>query len=142
MQHIVPALVIAGIHHPEHWREGQELFLRPDTGTPTGDLLHANYRRGPADEEVIRREKKYSAVLRSLGAWALKKVKPPIGASIHYAGVLPFAENEQPFHLHPSGRLYGTNHVYVADGSGFRFLPAKGLTLSLMANAHLVASRL
>ena len=28
---------------------------------------------------------------------------------------------------------------FVADGSGFRSLPAKGLTFTLMANAHRVA---
>jgi hypothetical protein len=30
-------------------------------------------------------------------------------------------------------------NIYIADGSGFRYLPAKGITLSLMANAHLTA---
>jgi hypothetical protein len=35
--------------------------------------------------------------------------------------------------------LGGTKNVFVADGSGFKYLPAKGLTLTLMANAHLVA---
>ncbi len=41
--------------------------------------------------------------------------------------------------LAPDGRLHGTANVWVADGSGFRFLPAKGVTLTLMANAHRVA---
>jgi hypothetical protein len=30
----------------------------------------------------------------------------------------------------------------VADGSGFRYLPANGPTLTLMANAHRVAAGL
>jgi len=30
----------------------------------------------------------------------------------------------------------------VADGSGFRFLPALGLSWTLMANAHRIARRL
>jgi hypothetical protein len=29
--------------------------------------------------------------------------------------------------------------VFVADGSGFRYLPANGHTFTLMANAHVVA---
>ena len=62
-----------------------------------------------------------------------------MGASIHYAGTLPFGTGEGPFRLRPDGRLFESDHVWVADGSGFRYLPAKGLTLSLMANAHLVA---
>jgi hypothetical protein len=35
--------------------------------------------------------------------------------------------------------LHGTRNVYVADGSGFKYLPAKGITFSLMANAHVTA---
>lgn len=139
MQHVVPSLVIAGIHHPESFRSGQQLHLENDPASPTADRLHVDYHRGDADEKVRLREKQYTAALRKIGAYALKKVHPPIGASIHYAGVLPFSENEKAFTLHPSGRLHGTNHVFVADGSGFTFLPAKGLTLSLMANAHLAA---
>lgn len=142
MQHIVPSLIIAGIHHPEEERSGQELFLQNDAASPTGDLLNVRYNRGDAEAAVAAREKKYTAALRKMGAWTLKKVKPPIGASIHYAGVLPFSENEKAFTLHPSGRIHGTENVFVADGSGFRYLPAKGLTLSLMANAHLVAKGL
>ncbi|MBI3510770.1 MAG: hypothetical protein HY064_08900 [Bacteroidetes bacterium] len=140
MQHIAPALVIAGIHHPEIFHEGQHLFLSNDPNSPTGDRLHADYNRGEADQEVSLREKEYAVALRKLGAWKLKTVKPPAGASIHYAGILPFSETEKEFSLHPSGKLYGTKNVFVADGSGFTFLPAKGLTLSLMANAHIAAN--
>jgi hypothetical protein len=141
MQHLAPALLIAGIHHPEKLRHGQHLFLEKNNSSPTGDHLHVNYDRGDADEEVTGREKKYSKALRKLGAWPLKKIRPEIGASIHYAGVLPFSEEKKSFTLQPSGKLNGTNNVYVADGSGFKFLPAKGLTLSLMANAHCVVEK-
>jgi hypothetical protein len=139
MQHLAPAIAIAGIHHPEIARNTQYIELQTNSALPTGDQLHAVYQRGTANEEVKQREKKYASALRSLGAWPLKKVQPPIGASIHYAGLLPFSKAENSFSLAPDGRLYGTNRVYVSDGSGFTFLPAKGLTLSLMANAHLVA---
>ena len=80
----------------------------------------------------------FTRALRSLGAWAIKRIQPGMGSSIHYAGTLPFAGDGRPFSLLSDGRLAGTRRVWVADGSGFRFLPAKGLTLSLMANAHLV----
>jgi hypothetical protein len=52
---------------------------------------------------------------------------------------LPFSKEEQPLTLASNGRLHGTSNVYVADGSGFTYLPAKGLTFTLMANAHLAA---
>jgi choline dehydrogenase-like flavoprotein len=46
----------------------------------------------------------------------------------------------------PDCRLRGTKTVYLADGSVLPYLPAKALTLTLMANAdrvgHLIASGL
>ena len=80
--------------------------------------------------------------MRKLGVYAIKTIDPGIGSSIHYAGTLPFSNNEKSLTLNSNGRLNGTQHVFVADGSGFNYLPAKGLTFSLMANAHLVAKNL
>jgi hypothetical protein len=74
-----------------------------------------------------------------LGCQPLRTIYTPQGGSIHYAGTLPFDDTGKPFTLNPSGRLSGTRRVYVGDGSGFRYLPAKGLTMTLMANAHIVA---
>lgn len=143
MQYLQSGILIAGIHHPENAGSDKFLRLDPDGETPTGDRLFAHYKRSAAEmQEQTRTEKAYIRALRKTGAYALKKLDPGMGSSIHYAGVLPFSETEKPFALSPSGRLYGTANVYVADGSGFAFLPAKGLTLSLMANAHLVAEHL
>ncbi len=139
MQHILPALIIAGIHHPEKYSEDQFLQLEKDEESPTGDHLHVHYKKTNSQKTIISREKKYVSALRKIGAYALKKIRPVNGASIHYAGVLPFNETGQEFTLSPEGKLHGTKNVFVADGSGFKFLPAKGLTLSLMANAHVVA---
>ncbi|HTL81174.1 MAG TPA: GMC oxidoreductase [Bacteroidia bacterium] len=138
MKHLLPALLIAGIHHPEKMNGKNSVQLSSDPSSITGDKLKCDYVNA-FDEKVIAREKKFRSALKKLGARALKTVHPAIGASIHYAGVLPFGETGNAFHLHPSGRLHGTKNVFVADGSGFSFLPAKGLTLSLMANAHNVA---
>jgi hypothetical protein len=139
MRHLLPALLIAGIHHPEKSREGNYVQLQKDNDSVTGDHLFLQYENKNDRADVRSREKKYTAALRKLGAYALKKVRPENGASIHYAGVLPFSEAEKEFTLSPEGKLHGTKNIFVADGSGFTFLPAKGLTLSLMANAHCVA---
>ena len=139
MQHVLPSLLIAGIHHPEKYHNGHFVRLEKDEESITGDHLFGNYENAKMSDEILSREKKYKSALRNLGAYVLKKVRPQTGASIHYAGVLPFSESEKPFTLFPSGKLHGTKNIFVADGSGFSFLPAKGLTLSLMANAHLVA---
>jgi choline dehydrogenase-like flavoprotein len=77
-----------------------------------------------------------------LNCTILKKLRTPIGGSIHYAGSLPFSNTEELYRLAPNGKLYGTKNIYIADASGFSYLPGKGLTLSLMANAHLVAKNI
>lgn len=140
MRYLLPAIMIAGIHHPETSGENQTVELIPSDSSPTSDALAVKYILSEQKKRrVAEREKLYRSAFRKLGAWALKQVQPGIGASVHYAGVLPFGETEQEFTLHHSGRLHQHTRTYVADGSGFRFLPAKGLTLSLMANAHCAA---
>jgi len=140
MRYLMPAITIVGIHHPERPGPGRSLRLEAFADSPTGDRLLADYSLSEA--EVRRnadRERLMIRSLRSLGVWAIKRIQPGMGSSIHYAGTLPFATDGRPFSLDADGRLAGTGSVSVADGSGFRYLPAKGLTLSLMANAHLVA---
>lgn len=137
---LLPGLLIAGIDHPQGSSDGKHVQLEPDASSPTGDRLAITYHL-TRDERWKHdaRERRLVGILRTLGAWAIKRVRPPLGASIHYAGTLPFCDREERFTLATGGRLHGTRSVFVADGSGFTFLPAKGLTLSLMANAHRVA---
>jgi choline dehydrogenase-like flavoprotein len=139
MQYLMPALTIVGIHHPERPGPGRTLRLEADPTSPTGDRLAAEYALTAAEtRRLAGREKAIIRALRSLGSWAIKRIHPGMGASIHYAGTLPFGSGDGGTTLRADGRLNGSGAVWVADGSGFRFLPAKGLTLSLMANAHLV----
>lgn len=140
MQYVMSGMVIMGIHHPDISSSSKYLQLVTDPSTPTGDKLQANY--SLRDDEVrlhTEREKQFIKAMRQLGTYGLKKIDPGYGASIHYAGTLPFSTAAKPFTLNRSGKLYGTKSIYVADSSGFRYLPAPGLTFSLMANAHLVA---
>jgi choline dehydrogenase-like flavoprotein len=67
--------------------------------------------------------------------------RPLHGASIHYAGTLPYSAEDRPLTTTPDGMLRNAPNVYVADGSSWRFMPAKGLTLTLMANARRVAGQ-
>jgi hypothetical protein len=143
MRYLLSGLLIVGIFHPEQYSEEKVLWLEDDAQSPTRDCLHATYRLSASEVARIEaRERAFLGAIRTLGAWPLKRIHPGHGSSVHYAGTLPFSEDERPHSLAPSGRLHGTKAIYVADGSGFRYLPAKGLTLSLMAQAHLVASGL
>jgi hypothetical protein len=140
MRYLLSGIVIMGIHHPDSRSDEKYLELTPSKTSPTGDVLSAHYQL--SDFETARnhkREAKFIKTLRKLGTFSIKRMDPGSGASIHYAGTLPYSQDDKPFTLAASGRLHRTKHVYVADSSGFNYLPAPGLTFSLMANAHLVA---
>lgn len=142
---LVPSLLLVTMNHPDRMAPGKRLLRVPDASSPTGDRLEARYTRTAterAEDEAC--ERRILAAMGALGAPALKKQSMPEGSSVHYAGTLPFGEGdtETPHTLAADGRLAGTRRVYVVDGSGFRALPANGLTFTLMAWAHVVAQRL
>ncbi|MCG3166508.1 MAG: hypothetical protein POELPBGB_02287 [Bacteroidia bacterium] len=140
MNFLMPAFVIMGLFHPEKSGGKKSLSLLKDTSKITGDSLQAEYLLSETEKQKISgRNRLFKKAMSKLGAYPVKMIDPGMGSSIHYAGVLPFEKQEKPFTLSPDGKLRGTKNIFVADGSGFRFLPAKGLTLSLMANAHNVA---
>lgn len=140
MQYLMSGLVIMGVHHPDAPSANKYLQLIESSKTPTGDMLKAVYQvKKDEAREYERREKKYLQAMRQMRTYGLKRIDPGFGASIHYAGTLPFSTVKKDLSLSPDGRLHGTKHVYVADSSGFNYLPAKGLTFSILANAHLVA---
>lgn len=134
------ALMIVGIHHPDSFSPNKYLSLVNKPDSFTGDALFAQYELSDVETKTIQqREKIIRAAFRSIGCFPLRRIQPGHGGSIHYAGSLPFNTTETPGTTHSSGRLHGTHSVFVADGSGFTYLPAKGITLTLMANAHRTA---
>ncbi|MEK7598929.1 MAG: hypothetical protein AAB474_00550 [Patescibacteria group bacterium] len=135
-----PCLAIAGLHHPDKGSPDKYIKLVKDESSPTGDKLVINYKLSDREiRENISREKMIKKALRRLGCYPIKRLDPGYGSSIHYGGTLPFNDSGKPFTLSVSGRLNGTENVYVADGSGLRYMPAKGPTFTLMANAHITA---
>ena len=140
MQYLQSSFTIAGIHHPEKGSNTKFVQLQQDVNSYTGDVMTGQYIL--SEQEINtnnKREKKIKSALQTLGCQPLKTVYTPNGGSIHYAGTLPFNESGELFTLHSNGKLAGTKSVFVADGSGFNYLPAKGLTFTLMANAYNVA---
>lgn len=59
----------------------------------------------------------------------------PMGASVHYAGLMPMMERGGDFTSDRAGRCRPFENLIVADGATFSSLPAKNLTFTLMANA-------
>lgn len=141
MQYLAPAMVIAGIHHPEKYGEKKFVQIKKDENSATGDKLFAEYILSEEEEKIVRsNEKKFFSTFRKLGLLPVSKVYPGHGSSIHYAGTLPVSDEEKQFTTSLNGRLCNTKNIFVADGSCFRFLPAKGISFTLMANAERVAN--
>jgi hypothetical protein len=134
---IVSSLVIVGVNHPDVPSPLRYLELRKRDGE---DVLHAHSARSPEERKTERRrERLVLKNLLALRCLPLKVLRLPAGASIHYAGTLPAGNRDEPLTCTPEGRIRGTRHVYAADGSSWNYLPAKGLTFTLMANARRVA---
>jgi hypothetical protein len=140
LRYLSSGLLIVGVHHPDTPTQNKYLKLVKNSKSPTEDQLHISYTLDSAERsQHFRREKTIARRLRKLGVYSLKRVEPGYGSSVHYAGTVPFSESEKPYTLSPSGKLRGTKNVYIADSSGFNYLPAGGLTFTLMANAHMTA---
>ena len=70
-------------------------------------------------------------------------VKTKMGASIHYAGTIPVSTpNQHPIGMNEQGLVHTTKNVYVFDSSGWTYLPSRGLTFTIMANAHRLSEAL
>ncbi len=63
----------------------------------------------------------------------------PIGASVHYAGTIPMSATSRALTTSEYCQSRDFHNLYFVDGTTFPFLPAKNITLTLMANAIRVA---
>jgi choline dehydrogenase-like flavoprotein len=131
-------LVILGVHHEDRPEPGKWLALRPaaEGEVPALDVHFRHCARSLARQ--ARDERRLRRFLLELGCLPLGVVRPGAGSSIHYAGTFPMRARGGPLTCAPDGRLRATRLVHLVDGSGFPTLPAKGLTLTLMANADRV----
>ncbi|MGE4231820.1 MAG: hypothetical protein AB7F43_00685 [Bacteriovoracia bacterium] len=138
-QFIQSGLTIVTTNHPDSLSANGEKVCKlvPDD-TPTGDKLMIQY--NPSKEEKNqhrKKEKNLQGVLSKLGLTVVKKLEMPYGSSIHYGGT--FCGNA--ISCDSEYRVKGTNRVYLADGGCFAYLPAKGITFTLMAQGHYVAKK-
>lgn len=80
--------------------------------------------------------------LRPLGAYTLPRFasEAPAGWGFHYAGTLPMRDTPSRYETYPDGRLWNSRRVRIIDGSVLPSLPAKNLSLTIMANAARIAT--
>jgi hypothetical protein len=140
MRYLSSGIIVLGVYHPDGPAKNKYVQLVADPSSPSGDKLKIVYERSEAEKQEHKvREKQFMKFVRKLGTFPLKRIDPGLGSGIHYAGTIPFSKEEKPYTLSPTGRLHTTKRVYVADSSGFNYLPSQGLTFSIMANASAVA---
>lgn len=93
------------------------------------------------ERQVDRMVQRLRRVLSEIGCvapgFAVKSL--PRGSSVHYAGTLPVSSDERAHTTSTDGEVRGFPGLHVVDGSMFRWLPAKNITFSLMANATRIA---
>jgi choline dehydrogenase-like flavoprotein len=137
LQVLMPCFTILGVHHEDRPTPSKTCILR----RAEPDVLEIRY-RPDAEEERLQHEDERALLrcFRRLGCIPLKRIRPGHGSSIHYAGTLPITADERPMSCDRSSRLRGTRAVYLADGSVFPWLPPKGLTFNIMANADRVGA--
>jgi len=136
---LIPKFAILGIHHEDRPAAGKTCVLR--RGGP--DRLEIAYR--PSEDETRRQQADERVLLRcfrQLGCLPLRTIRPGHGSSLHYAGTFPILPEGGPLTCDRDGRLRATRAVYLADGSIFPWIPPKGLTFNLMANADRVGTLL
>lgn len=143
LQALCDYFVIVGVHHEDRPAPGKWMTVEDDPAGAPGGRVRFEYRRTAAEERAqAEAESRVRGFLRRLRCWPLRRVEPGHGSSIHYAGTLPMAAQGGAGTCDPEGRLRGAQRVTIADGSTFPHLPAKGLTLTLMANADRVGGAL
>jgi choline dehydrogenase-like flavoprotein len=104
--------------------------------------LQINYSPPPDEDALIRKSlRKVKGLLRRL-----KCIVPPgmihvrpMGASVHYAGTIPMSRSNRNLTTSEYCQSHDFSNLYIVDGTSFPFLPAKNITLTLMANAIRVA---
>jgi choline dehydrogenase-like flavoprotein len=140
LQAMMPSFAILGIHHEDRPRPEKYCVLH--RGTP--DRLEVDYRQSAEEERTQHRdERTLLAFFRKLGCIPLKTIRPGHGSSLHYAGTFPIVPHgDDALTCDATSRLRATRAVYLADGSVFPWLPPKGLTFNIMANADRVGTLL
>ena len=140
LRELVNSFVVVNVFHEDRPAPGKYCVLRRRTGNQRDVLeIHADI-----ETETARRqsqmEKAFLRLFRKLGCWPIGRIDPGYGTSVHYGGPFPMAEEGRDLTVTPQCRLRGTQVVYLADGSVLPYIPAKALSLTLMANAERVGT--
>jgi hypothetical protein len=139
---LMNSLTVIGVFHSDS--PSSKKYLRLTPSLTDGPLtLDVHYEREPSQSDCIRaREREVKKILVQLGCIPFMSFNPGEGSGIHYGGTIPCGNDPfRKFGTDMQGRLLGTKEVFVGDNATWNYLPAKGPTLTLMANAKRIAQK-
>jgi choline dehydrogenase-like flavoprotein len=113
-------------------RDGSSRLLL-EYGDDTSDL--------PATESAVATTRQALHTLGCVAPRGMVKILAR-GSSVHYAGTLPMTQRDDEHTTRSDGSSRAFPGLYIVDGAGFPWLPAKNLTFTLMANATRIAELL
>jgi hypothetical protein len=146
---LVESLVIVGVHYPAEMTRHNWLCLKKaGESTETLPPLSIEYKK-----IALPMPLKLFYLLSRLHCFPMGLINSEPGGSIHYAGTLPMVDRSKLSSALPdfssaltteaeNAALSLCANVHVLDSSPWRFLPAKGLTLTLMANSLRLAEKI
>ena len=141
MRNVHAALGLVNVNFSDRRREDNYVTL--DVNANSRRLVIHYQPEKDESARLQRARKRFQKLLRKLGCLAPSAMihVRPMGASVHYAGVLPMSDSPAPLSCTKDCRSHDFDNLYFADGTTFPFLPSKNLTFTLMANAVRVAER-
>lgn len=142
MRSLIPLFAILGLHHADEPTALKTVTLLQGSGRARERLGISYALRKEESDRIETQERQLLKLFRKMGCYAIRRVRPGHGSSIHYAGTFPMSASPGPLQTACDGLLAGTRAVHIADGSLLPRLPAKGLTLTLMANADRIGTLL
>jgi hypothetical protein len=139
---LVESLVIVGIHYPveaavDNWLQLEKASASIQALSPLSI---------GCEKAALPMPFKLFSLLMGLRCFPMGLINSQPGGSIHYAGTLPMVDKSKISSGIPGfssaltteaqdAALSACANVHVLDGSPWHFLPAKGLTFTLMANS-------
>ncbi len=120
-----------------------DLSARIELTLDKSGTLEMNGRRSPATRAalkgVVRKLRTSRSLLKAMPIGPGMKVSEP-GRGFHSGGTLPMRSQPGPFETDRLGRPYGFERVHIVDSSVLPTINASTITLTVMANAHRIAS--
>jgi len=133
-KYLASAMGLMMIFYPARKSKSNYIALRPDGKL---EMNHRDERLGDAEATLVK-------IFKKIGFYSHMSLcqYPKMGSSLHFAGLLPMKDEPKEFETNKTGQLFGHQHVYIGDGAAFSDLPAKNLTMTLMANSMRIASHI